>query len=161
VLELAVEDGLRRNLFSAGQLRWRSSLLVRTPTALATLLVRDQLGRTDSGWELRTARVLTDAGFPEPVRQHEVDGIGRIDLAYPDRRIAFEYDSDAWHSGVARRHRDAHRRNALRFAGWTVIEVTAGLMRTPGRLVDLVGMPVESGEGGQSARGRRSGEARE
>lgn len=158
VLELAVEDGLRRSLFSAGQLRWRSSLLARTPRALAELLLRDQVGRTDSGWELRTARVLTDAGLPEPVRQHEVADVGRLDLAYPERMIAFDYDSDAWHSGVARRHRDAHRRNALRSAGWTVIEVTAALVRTPLRLVELVGTPVESGEGGQSARGRRAGE---
>ncbi len=158
VLELVVEDGLRRSLFSAGQLRWRSSLLVRTPRALAELLLRDQLGRTDSGWELRTARVLTDAGLAEPVRQHEVADVGRLDLAYPERMIAFEYDSDAWHSGVARRHRDADRRNALRSAGWTVIEVTAALVRTPLRLVELVGTPVESGEGGQSARGRRAGE---
>ncbi|MEP6623899.1 MAG: hypothetical protein ABJC79_05625 [Acidimicrobiia bacterium] len=51
--------------------------------------------------------------------------------------LAFEYDSDAWHSGVHRRHRDAARRNALRAAGCIVIEVTPALVGDPGALIRL------------------------
>jgi hypothetical protein len=142
ILELAIEDALRRGLFTVGQLRWRASVRlgsgVRGAAALGALL-EHQLGSTGSGWEVRTARVLTRAGLPEPRRQHPVDtGRGRFhaDLAYPPS-IVFEYDSDRWHSSAARRHHDAERRNALRLAGCTVIEVTPGLLRTPDALVAL------------------------
>jgi hypothetical protein len=49
-----------------------------------------------------------------------------------------EYDSDAWHTGVTRRHRDADRRNRLRALGWTVVEVTPATLRDPGSFVALV-----------------------
>jgi hypothetical protein len=88
---------------------------------LRTLLNRHDLGRTDSGWEVRTAQLLVAAGFAPPIRQHpiHINGkeIARADLAYPDARVAIEYDSDAWYTGTARRHRDAHRRNRLRALG--------------------------------------------
>jgi very-short-patch-repair endonuclease len=145
-LELAVESGLRRRLFSLGQLRWRADALLGTgrtgSSRLRRLLERRDLGRTESGWELRTSQVLERAGLGRPVRQHEVRVRGRlaarVDLAYPDARIALEYDSDRWHSGVARRHADAERRNRLRALGWTVIEVTPSSLRHTDALVALV-----------------------
>jgi hypothetical protein len=141
--ELAIESGLRRRLFSVGQLRWRSEPLLGTgrpgSTSLRRLLERDDLGRTDSGWEVRTSQALEHAGLPRPVRQHEVRVDGRAiaepDLSYPEAWIAFEYDSDRWHTGVARRHADAERRNRLRALGWTVIEVTPASLRHPDALV--------------------------
>ncbi len=45
----------------------------------------------DSPKEVELARVLTDAGLPTPVCQHQVVAGGRVyllDLAYPDRRVA-------------------------------------------------------------------------
>jgi hypothetical protein len=145
-LELAIESGLRRRLFSVGQLRWRSEALLGTgrpgSANLRRLLGRDDLGRTDSGWEVRTSQLLERAGFGRPVRQHEVRVGGKIvarpDLSYPDAKIALEYDSDRWHTGTARRHADADRRNRLRALGWTVIEVTPATLRQPEALVALV-----------------------
>jgi hypothetical protein len=145
-LELAIESGLRRRLFSVGQLRWRAEALLGTgrpgSANLRRLLERDDLGRTDSGWEVRTSQVLERAGLARPVRQHEVCVHGQVlarpDLSYPDALIAFEYDSDRWHTGVARRHADAERRNRLRALGWTVIEVTPAALRHPDELVVLV-----------------------
>ena len=144
-LELAIEDGLRRRLFSLGQLRWRAASRLGKGYAgsgvFQELLARHDLGATDSGWELRVAQVLTDAGLPHPERQVTVlTSIGErtVDLGYRGPPVvAFEYDSDAWHSGVLRRHRDAARRNALRVAGCVVIEVTPSLMRDPELLVHL------------------------
>ncbi len=144
-LELMIEDGLRRRLFTPGQLRWRAEghlgSGVAGASALRLLLGRRQPGATQSGWELRVARILTDAGFPEPVRQfavNTIDGTRTVDLAYPGPPlVAFEYDSDAWHSGVHRRHRDSARRNALRAAGCIVIEVTPTLVADPGGLIRL------------------------
>lgn len=159
-LEVATEDALRRRLCTAGQLRWRAGELLGQgrsgSTMLRTLLSQRTLGRTGSRWELRTARILTAAGLPEPVRQHEVgdDGVfvARVDLAYPDARVVLEYDSDEWHHGVARRHRDAERRNALRAAGWTVIEVTPALLRRPDVLVRVVLAALGAQPGGRARR---------
>jgi very-short-patch-repair endonuclease len=145
-LELAIESGLRRSLFSVGQLRWRAESLLGTgrrgSANLRHLLDREDLGRTESGWEVRTSQLLERAGFPRPVRQHQVRVGGRVvarpDLSYPEARIALEYDSDRWHTGTAQRHADADRRNRLRALGWTVIEVTPATLRRPDDLIALV-----------------------
>ncbi len=47
--------------------------------------------RADSGWEARIVRWLREAGFPEPVQQHEIAGY-HVDLAYPDRGVLIEFD---------------------------------------------------------------------
>jgi hypothetical protein len=145
-LEIAIEDAVRRGLVSVDRLRWRAGQRTGKgypgSATLAALLARDQLGRTDSGWEVRVARVLTDAGYPEPIRQLRVDttlGPLHVDLAFSGPPIvAFEYDSDRFHSGRSRRHRDVERRNALRTAGCVVIEVTSSLVRDADRLIALV-----------------------
>jgi very-short-patch-repair endonuclease len=147
-LEVAIESALRRRLFSVGQLRWRADALMGTrrpgSSALRELLDARQLGVADSGWEVRTAQLLEVAGLGSPVRQHEIraDGrvVARVDLAYPDEKLVVEYDSDAWHTGVARRHRDAERRNRLRALGWTVLEVTPGQLRSPQQLLAAVAL---------------------
>ena len=114
----------------------------RGSSELRTLLDRHDLGRTDSAWEVRTAPVLERAGLGAPVRQHPIydDGreIARADLAYPDAKLVIEYDSDQWHSGTARRHDDAARRNQLRSLGWTVVEVTPATLREPARFLTTV-----------------------
>jgi hypothetical protein len=157
VLEIAIESALRRRQFSVGQLRWRAEALTGKgrpgSTTLRRLLASRVLGGTDSGWEVRAIQVLRAAGLPEPVRQYEVR-VGRIrvatpDLAYPDAHVAIEYDSDEWHHGVARRQHDIERRNRLRAAGWTVVEVSAAQLRAPDvflaavrAAVDQVGGPA-------------------
>jgi very-short-patch-repair endonuclease len=146
VLEVAIESALRRGLFTVGQLRWRADALMgpgrRGSSELRALLDRHDLGRADSGWEVRTAQVLEAAGFGPPVRQHPIyDGaavVARADLAYPGAKLVIEYDSDQWHSGTERRHADAARRNRLRALGWTVIEVTPATLRRPTQLLSAV-----------------------
>ncbi len=110
--------------------------------ALRDLIARRDVGRTESGWEVRTAQVLVTAGFAAPTRQYSVrhhgKEIARVDLAYPDAQVILEYDSDQWHAGTTRRHRDAARRNRLRALGWTVVEVTPETLRQPAELVAIV-----------------------
>ncbi len=149
-LELVIEDALRRQLFTLGQLRWRADEYCGMGVAGSTLLremLDHRLGDTDSGWELRIARILTAAGFPEPKRQVQVttiDGPKFLDLGYAGSPpIALEYDSDLWHFGVRRRHLDAARRNALRLAGVTVIEITSDLAADPERLIKLIGPAIQ------------------
>jgi very-short-patch-repair endonuclease len=91
-------------------------------------------GRAESAPEssLRVRFVL--AGLPPPRVQFNVstrDGrfIARVDLAWPEFRIAVEYDG-LWHVGSrAQMEKDRARLNALVSAGWTVLHVTATRMR--------------------------------
>ena len=85
--------------------------------------------RAESPMETRLRLLLHDAGAPPPTPQHEVrasDGrlIGRVDLAYPEWRIAIEYEGDH-HRERAQFRRDITRMNALRDAGWLVLRFTA------------------------------------
>ena len=72
-------------------------------------------------------RLLSRAGLPEPVPQHEIRHRGRlaarVDLAYPDLRIAVEFDSERWHGGRRRREADLDRRNRLTELGWEMVHV--------------------------------------
>ncbi len=73
--------------------------------------------------------LLLEAGLPRPVLQHVVhDGggrfLGRVDLAWPEQRVAVEFDGD-----VHRDRRvfvdDLRRQNGLVLAGWTVLRFTS------------------------------------
>jgi very-short-patch-repair endonuclease len=64
--------------------------------------------------------------------------VARVDLAYPQHRLAIEYDGDH-HRGRASFRRDAARLNALRMCGWTVLRFTADdVLRHPSRVVAQV-----------------------
>ncbi len=151
-LEVAIEDGLRRRLFTLGQLHWRSAQRlgrgVSGSTIAADLISRRDLGVTDSGWEVRVSAMLVKEGMGAPVRQLAVRtamGDFRVDLGYPGPPVvALEYDSDRWHSGVQRRHADAARRNALRIAGVNVVEITSSIAHDPVALVELVRAALSS-----------------
>lgn len=80
----------------------------------------------DSPAESWTRLVILDAGLPAPVLQWEVflEGVTSfIDMAYPDRKIAVEYDGREFHSSAEQRENDRTRRARLRRAGWLVIVV--------------------------------------
>jgi very-short-patch-repair endonuclease len=65
-----------------------------------------------------------------------VDGrfVARVDLAWPDQRLAFEYEG-LWHGEQQQVVRDRTRLDALTRAGWRVVFVTAADLRDPERLV--------------------------
>ncbi|MDG4763815.1 DUF559 domain-containing protein [Solwaraspora sp. WMMD406] len=85
--------------------------------------------RTESPMESRLRLLLHDAGLPRPTAQYEVRlpagrVIARMDLAYPQWRIAIEYEGDH-HRERATFRRDISRYNALRAAGWLTLRFTA------------------------------------
>ncbi|ODU11263.1 MAG: hypothetical protein ABT15_23040 [Pseudonocardia sp. SCN 73-27] len=87
--------------------------------------------RAESPMETRMRLVLTDAGLPAPVSQYELVEAGRVvarfDLAYPDARLAIEYDGTA-HDDVLDRRREV-RTGAL---GWLTIRlVSADILQAP------------------------------
>lgn len=73
---------------------------------------------------------LLDAGLPPPQTQWwvEVDGEPRyrLDLAYPSKRVAIEYDGAEFHTGVSAAQADLRRRRTLRELGWTTVVVRNG-----------------------------------
>jgi len=60
----------------------------------------------------------------------------KIDLAFPDVKVAIEIDGWAWHVDQDRFVGDRRKQNALVRAGWTVLRFTwHDLTRTPGAVV--------------------------
>ena len=89
---------------------------------------------------------LVFAGLPEPELNRDVyDAFGRflgcVDLAYPELKIAIEYQGVQHHE---RYSADVERLAALRAAGWIVIEVTSELLARPQVLVDRVRTAVRA-----------------
>ena len=84
--------------------------------------------RVESPKETETRMLITGAGLPEPVLQHEVrvDGrlIARTDLAYPELRIAIEYEGDGHRTDSRQWRLDIRRQRELEGCGWTVIRLT-------------------------------------
>ena len=84
--------------------------------------------RADSPGESWTRMEMLGRGLPKPELQWCVDvGGGRfyvLDIAYPQHKVAVEYDGREFHSSEERRARDSRRRTWLASQGWTVVVVT-------------------------------------
>lgn len=102
----------------------------RHPSRVERVLDRRLAGYDpgDSGLEMRFARAIVGGGLPEPVQQHPVS-IGRrhyrIDLAYPESKIAIEIDGWEYHRSRSAFDDDRNRANDLVVAGWHVLRFTS------------------------------------
>jgi predicted transcriptional regulator of viral defense system len=135
-VELAIDNALRRELTTVDLL---TELLLRLGKRgrKGTRLVRGLLVAriqgytpTESEQEFMLLTTLRRHGLPDPVRQHTVldaEGrfVARVDFAYPDLKIALEYDSYQEHVGNRAHVRDSRRRNTLLGLGWAVLVATA------------------------------------
>jgi very-short-patch-repair endonuclease len=80
----------------------------------------------DSPMKSRIRVAIEDAGLPVPVLQHPV-GPYFLDMAYPELKIAVEYDGGQ-HLKPARARRDLRRQAYLTAAGWTVVRFAASVV---------------------------------
>jgi hypothetical protein len=92
-------------------------------------------GRAESPAESWFLWRIVDCGFPAPEVNWSLRGpdgreIRRLDYAWPEMRIAVEYNGYAVHKG--REAEDADRINDLRRRGWIVIVVEAADLARPG-----------------------------
>ena len=75
--------------------------------------------------EIRGLRdVLAVTGLPAPLLQHRVDlpdGPVHLDAAWPELKIAVEFDGAAFHGRLSDRERDLRRDAALAALGWVVL----------------------------------------
>lgn len=93
----------------------------------------------ESPKETETRLLIVAACLPEPVVQHEIrrDGmvIARSDLAYPELRIAIEYEGDGHRTDRNQWRRDIQRQRELEDIGWIVIRVTQLDLDDGGRML--------------------------
>ena len=105
--------------------------------------VADARERVDSPKETETRLLLRDAGFAEPVVNLSIrapaTGEGfRLDLSYPELKLAIEYDG-FWHSTDRRRHRrDRRKDDVLHELGWRVVRASDQDLREPGNFLGRV-----------------------
>lgn len=129
-LDRYVDDVLRRGLSSLPRLRWRleqSGGPGRAGTAgLRAALVTRPAGyrATDSVLEDAFLELCRRHGLPEPRRQVEVPGLGRVDFYYDDARIVIEFDGYQYHRDRPAFQRDRTRSNALGVGGELVLRYT-------------------------------------
>jgi hypothetical protein len=94
----------------------------------------------ESPMESEARLVMLDGGLPEPLVQYEIvdrDGrLWRVDFAWPDCRLAVEYDGFDWHSSPEALRRDRQKRAALEEIGWRVMSIVSDdVRRNPDVLV--------------------------
>jgi very-short-patch-repair endonuclease len=91
-------------------------------------------GRAQSPQETRLRLLIGRSGLPQPVAQftvrHEGRFVARVDFAWPEHRLALEYDG-LWHAESGQFAKDRRRLNELRAADWDVLFVTAGHLHRP------------------------------
>lgn len=134
-VEQALDDALRRGITTVDAVRGRFVQVARRgrrgvgvlrPLLYARLATS---GPRPGEFERMTMRLLEKAGVAPPVVEHEVRTpsglfIARVDLAFPEVRVAIECDGHPWHSGRQRRQADLDRQNRVVLAGWTVLRFT-------------------------------------
>jgi hypothetical protein len=76
--------------------------------------------------ERKGRQVLSNGGLPEPIPQFPIPWAThrRFDDAYPDGKIAIEWDSRAWHEQRAAMAADRRRDREAAAHGWVVLRFT-------------------------------------
>ena len=102
----------------------------------------------ESPMESEARLVMLDGGLPPPVLQHEIVDLSgrtwRLDFAWPEYRVAAEYDGLDWHSGPDAFRRDRRRADALQDLRWVVVPIIAEDVRhRPAELVARIARPLE------------------
>jgi very-short-patch-repair endonuclease len=130
LLDALASGGVLRR-FQVDALRERLAATRGGRRGLRALDLHDRAAESPQESRLRVRLVL--AGLPVPQSQYVVRSpsgsfIARVDLAWPERKVAVEYDGK-WHADTAQLRRDRRRLNRLVGAGWTVLHVTGDRMR--------------------------------
>jgi len=131
-LDPQFREGFRAEV--ARRLRQRTDLL---GPRRGEVLLGLATGLPESPAESQLLLALYDAGLPVPTLQHSVRDISgreryRLDFAWPEPRVALEYDGFEAHEHRA--ELDAARDADLRRRGWTVVHATTADLRDPTRL---------------------------
>jgi hypothetical protein len=99
--------------------------------------------RSESAMESEARLVMIDYGLPRPELQYTIHGTSgerwRVDFAWPEARVAAEYESVEWHAGRTEMLRDKARFAGVQEVGWTVVPIVADdVRRRPERLAQRI-----------------------
>lgn len=116
-------------------------------TRQARVLLDLATGLPESPFESHMLLMFYDRQLPLPTPQYSIatiDGreLYRLDFAWPEFRIAVEYDGYAAHA--ERHERDRRRDEDLAGRGWIVIRATIDDLMAPWRLVNEVRQALET-----------------
>jgi hypothetical protein len=142
VVEMAIDRALQRNLTTGAKLDAFVDLKgARGRNGVGVLRqlrrLHDPLaGIPESAMETKLKRLLRAHDFPTPEFQYTIRDHGRfvarVDAAYPDLRIAIEFDSYEHHTGKLAVVRDNDRRNRLKQIRWDTVTFTAADLANDG-----------------------------
>ena len=130
------------------------------PGARGARRARAALGRirvgAESAMETTVRLAVVDAGFPEPelnIDVHDESGVflGRVDMAWTDRRIALEYDGDH-HRDREQFRRDQRRGNGFAANDWLVIHATSADAARPAVMFERLRQAFVARPGGTRRR---------
>jgi hypothetical protein len=102
----------------------------------------------ESPMESEARLAMLDGGLPSPVLQYEIVDRNwqtwRVDFAWPEWRVAVEYDGFDWHSDPDKFRRDRQKRAALQEIGWAVSSIVADdVRRRPWDMVRRIEMEFQ------------------
>lgn len=129
-----LDAALRSGTCSRRELR---RAVIRQAGRRGIVAVRDLLPLADplaeSPMESESRLMMIDGGLPPPVLQYEIvdrhHRTWRVDFAWPEQRVAVEYDGVVWHEGPEAFRHERQRRAALQEKGWVVISIIADDVR--------------------------------
>jgi hypothetical protein len=139
-IEDMLDTALVRRLVTIHRLRDRAEALwaPRRNGCAVVLALLDSRRPTDANaaniWEAKVLRIVRDLGLPEPRLNHRVcvgERVRYLDLAWPELKVAVEFDGFVPHSTRRVFDDDRARQNALVADRWTVFRVTAAMLRDP------------------------------
>ncbi len=135
LVERCLDSGLRRELFTAWQVRCfiaRVARPGRNGVGAIRPLVEERIewdSITESDLEDLARAVIKTTGFPMPEPQYKLfrpDGsfVGRYDFAYAEKLSIIEADSHGFHMDPVSFERDRIKQNEAQKLGWTVYRIT-------------------------------------
>lgn len=93
----------------------------------------------ESPKESETRVLIMEHGLPEPMMQWIVrdggDLVARVDLAYPELKIAIEYEGDGHRTEKEQWRADIRRQRRLEDLGWIVIRLTESDLTDPSAFI--------------------------
>lgn len=125
-----LESTRRRWGYTAEQINERIMRSGRFPGKRRCLAALTLMRESDSVQESRCRLTLLRFGLPEPRTRYAIEDTDErrsytVDMAYPEHKVAIEYDGDHHRRFRDQYVRDRTKRRRLRQMGWTVIEVFA------------------------------------
>jgi very-short-patch-repair endonuclease len=160
VFEDALDTAIVQRLVTVDRLHARATDLWaprRSGCAIVLALLgrrHPELARATNLWEARVLRVVRDLDLPSPRVNYRVQVGGRrryLDLAWPEAKVAVEFDGFVPHSTRRVFDDDRVRQNDLVAADWTVFRVTKTMLDTDARSTFR---PIASVIGAKLARNR-------